>query len=236
MIKPNLAAPGVNVRSSMPGDGYDVLSGTSMAAPHLAGTVALMWSAAPSLVGRRRGPRGPCSTASAVDTTDLRCGGTPANNNVWGEGRLDAFAAVEASPRVPAGTVAGTVRDAVTGQPLAGVRIQTDGTPPRTASTDSQGHYSMVLAVGTYSLSASLFGYATQTVTDVRVTEGTTVVDFSLTPSRPTPSLAWSATPRALPSLAPRSPWWAPPCHRRSRTRRGNTASSASRRAPIASR
>ncbi len=104
-LKPNVSAPGVNVRSSVPGGGYESFSGTSMASPHVAATVALMWSAAPSLVGDIATTR-QLLDDSAVDTEDLSCGGTADDNNVWGEGRLDAFVAVDLSPRGPTGTLA----------------------------------------------------------------------------------------------------------------------------------
>jgi hypothetical protein len=57
------------------------------------GTVALVLSLNPELIGntvliRRHLDR------SAIDVSDLSCGGDPKDNTVWREGRLDAFAAV----------------------------------------------------------------------------------------------------------------------------------------------
>ena len=96
-IKPNISAPGENVRSSLPGSGYGTASGTSMAAPHLAGAVALLWSAAPSLIGDIQGTWD-LLNETAVDVDDTTCGGTADDNNVWGEGKLDALALIEAAP------------------------------------------------------------------------------------------------------------------------------------------
>ncbi|HEY3210116.1 MAG TPA: S8 family serine peptidase [Actinomycetota bacterium] len=93
IVKPNIAAPGVNVRSSVPPSTYANFTGTSMASPHVAGTVALIWAGAPSF--RRDIPATRAVLdQTAVDVSDLTCGGSAGNNNVWGEGRLDAFAAV----------------------------------------------------------------------------------------------------------------------------------------------
>ena len=50
-VNPDVSAPGVDVISSVPGGGYESFSGTSMAAPHTSGAIALILSAEPSLIG-----------------------------------------------------------------------------------------------------------------------------------------------------------------------------------------
>ena len=51
LTKPDIAAPGQDVVSALPGGGYGKLTGTSMSSPHVAGAVAVLWSAVPELIG-----------------------------------------------------------------------------------------------------------------------------------------------------------------------------------------
>ncbi|MER5913615.1 S8 family serine peptidase [Streptomyces sp. NPDC001982] len=169
-MKPNIAAPGVNVRSSWPGDGYRAISGTSMATPHVAGAVALLWSAAPSLIGDIDATRAVLND-SARDVDDTHCGGTADANNVWGEGKLDAFAAVDQAPHTAA-TITGTITDRASGAGLAGITVTAAGeATQRTVTTDASGAYRLVVPAGTYTVTTAGYGYRTATET-LAVTDG----------------------------------------------------------------
>lgn len=76
----SIAAPGVNIYSTWPGDGYNTIEGTSMAAPHVTGTLALALSVAASM--------DVCATADDLPPpgtdTDSGCGLVDAAEAVTG--------------------------------------------------------------------------------------------------------------------------------------------------------
>ncbi|GII91897.1 S8 family serine peptidase [Sinosporangium siamense] len=182
-VKPNIAAPGVDVRSSTNNGGYASMSGTSMAAPHVAATVALIWSASPTLRGDIAATR-KLLDRTAVDTADRQCGGTKERNNVWGEGRLDAFGAVKAAPAGEPGALRGTVTSG--GGPVAGATVKIGDSLGTTVVTGADGTYTVPrLAAGQHRVTAGGFALrdAAETVT---VTAGQTATrDFELAASPP---------------------------------------------------
>ncbi|WP_328889823.1 S8 family serine peptidase [Streptomyces sp. NBC_00316] len=178
-MKPNISAPGVSIRSTWPGSSYNTISGTSMATPHVAGAVALLWSAAPSLIGNIDETRALLDEGS-VDVDDTHCGGTAAMNNVWGSGKLDILASIADSPR-SAGTLSGTVTDQATGAaPNATVTAQ-NADFQRSVVTDTKGAYRLHLPAGEYTVTTTSYGFATRTDT-VTITVGETMtLDLPLT-------------------------------------------------------
>jgi len=97
IMKPDVTAPGVGVRSAWLDSTYRSASGTSMSGPHVAGTVALIISANPDLAGQVEVIEDILRSTAIPVLTKEDCGGVgkESPNNVYGYGRIDALAAVE---------------------------------------------------------------------------------------------------------------------------------------------
>ena len=84
-VKPDFSAPGVAVTSTLPGGGYEAWSGTSMATPHVSGTVALMLEKTPTLK--------PSDVKQKLESTAVDLGSVGKDND-YGSGRINALKAV----------------------------------------------------------------------------------------------------------------------------------------------
>ena len=86
-IKPNVVAPGYVIRSCVPNDGYSSLTGTSMAAPHVSGLVALM---------REKNPNATVDEIKTAILNSAKSLGQSIPNNDIGWGSIDCLAAINA--------------------------------------------------------------------------------------------------------------------------------------------
>ena len=170
LLKPNISAPGVSVRSATNANdsSFGTSSGTSMASPHVASVVALLWSARPSLIGNialTRSVLQSTANPSVIVSPTQTCGGiasTQIPNNSFGYGRIDALAAVTA-PSAASVSVSGTtmtadgrgIRDAI-------VTLTGPNTSPLTARTNALGYFRFdnVIAGETYVISVASKRYA----------------------------------------------------------------------------
>jgi bacillopeptidase F (M6 metalloprotease family) len=170
--KPDISAPGVDIFSTVPGGGWEHSgwSGTSMAAPHLSGTVALMRQANPSLSVD--------GIKQILAQTALELGAAGMDND-YGWGRVNAFAAVTAS-LAGVGTLDGVVSSSGGGF-VQGARVRITDTGQQ-VFTDAGGHYNMKVVAGPHTVEVSRFGYQTDTQSGVNVTaDETTTLNVTLT-------------------------------------------------------
>jgi len=173
LLKPNLSAPGVSVRSSYSTSDttYSILSGTSMAGPHVCGVVALLWSARPQLVRDIATTKTILQNTAnpAVTVSAQTCGGIPSTqipNNSFGYGRVDALAAVNAVPATPTPTPTPTPSPTPTPTPMVnisgailycsnpvpgpvpGVTLTVSGSGSGSTSSNGAGNYTVSLPSG----------------------------------------------------------------------------------------
>lgn len=171
-IKPDVTAPGVNVRSSLPGNGYGAFNGTSMAGPHVSGLAALMFAAAPNLDF--------ATLENIIRHTAIDLG-TPGPDMLYGYGRIDALAAVQRL--LSSGDLTGLVRDDATLAPIPGAEVRAQGVGlDETTTANLSGNYTLpYLLNGSYTVSGRYYGYEPFTVTNVTIiTDQITTLNLNL--------------------------------------------------------
>jgi len=183
-IKPDITAPGTNTRSATNDcdNCYGTASGTSMASPHIAGAMALLWSAIPSFQHQIQ-PSRDALDDSAVFISSTLCGTAGPPNNVFGWGRIDIAAAVGTPAPTP--TVSPTPVSSATPCGLS-TPTPTPSIPPTATPT------------------ASATATATATVPPVTPTPtATQTPPPTATPTPSSPPISPTPPPRATPRPRP---------------------------------
>ena len=175
VVKPDISAPGINIRSSFPGGVYQELDGTSMAAPHVSGVAALLRSAVPTLTIT--------ATGYVLTSTAFRPTTDTYPNNEWGWGRVDAFQAMLAVMQT--GVLSGVVTRSDNAQPISWAMLHaaSNAGAQLDVSVNEAGAYRADVAAAVYTVTAEAFGFVSETVSGVNVITGAaTRRDFALAP------------------------------------------------------
>ncbi|HIH09987.1 MAG TPA: S8 family serine peptidase [Candidatus Diapherotrites archaeon] len=101
-IKPDIAAPGVGINSSIPRSRYQAMDGTSMAAPHVAGAAALLLDSNPALTSAQ------IKGLLEMNAIDL---GGPGKDTKFGYGLLNLRGISGLKPAISEETVSGTIEE-----------------------------------------------------------------------------------------------------------------------------
>ncbi|MBU5465821.1 S8 family serine peptidase [Virgibacillus sp. MSJ-26] len=171
-IKPDVVAPGQVIRSSIPGDGYAENSGTSMAAPAVAGVAGLMRSVDKTISPDQLED---ILTSTAIPLTDEEYEDSP--NNGYGYGLVDALNAV-LSIELGVGSLEGNVKNEDGEALQANITLKGQD---RTVSTDpADGSYTLRYAAGEYQVAAKAYGYYEDEQTITLEDGETKIKDFTL--------------------------------------------------------
>lgn len=176
-----IAAPGTDIWSSFPENTYGVISGTSMATPHVAGAAALIMSEL-GLDAQQTRSKLRSSAVSGLSTGGRReCASYPALNLAAAIG--GGGGTTPPPPTSDPGSIAGTVTNQKTKAAISGATV--DCGAAGTATTSSNGSYSLTgVPAGGYSCTASASGYKSKSAS-VTVSSGvTTTANFALMQAR----------------------------------------------------
>jgi len=157
-----IAAPGEDIWSTFPGNAYGVISGTSMATPHVSGVASMiMWKTGATAA----------STRTTLKNTAQGSGGCNGIGVVNLAAALGGGGTTPPPPTSP-GAIAGTITDATSKSGISGATVSC-GTAG-TTTTASNGSYTLGnVAPSTYTCTASASGYRSKSG-NVTVASGAT--------------------------------------------------------------
>ena len=166
-------APGEDIWSTFPDNTYGVISGTSMATPHVSGIAAM--------IAWKKGLSGQQLRSAVV-------GSTVGNGGCNGKGVVNLAAALAGSTSTPPpatgpGTITGTVSGSGKNKTaISGARV--DCGPGGSATTGANGSYTISnVNPGTYTCTASAAGYRAKSANATVSSGQTTTVSFALNPA-----------------------------------------------------